>query len=166
MITKIISGIVSGVVAIVAIGLLYVRLKRSRRREKLDSLQKEEDPSYPSNSVDKVNGTFAPPAEHDTLRPHLYSGPDSSEEGLMSYKLDDGPARSNLRLLPAPILPSTAPVPRSPDVATTSSSAPDLSRSFVSPAPFVQGPPVTEDIPLGQVQFSRHPRPNFTTRME
>lgn len=165
MIVKIITGIVSGVIAIVAIGILYGRWKRSRRREAFDSLQKVEDTNHPGNRVDNVDGTFTPPAEDDTLRPHLYSGPDSSEEALMSYKLDDGPARSNLRLLSAPMLPSTAPVPRSPDVATTSSAL-DLSRSFVSSAPFVQGSPVTEDIQLDQVQFSRHPRPNFTTRME
>lgn len=157
-------GIISGVFIIVSIEVLYRRWKRNGRRQKtLDSLHKvEEESEYPDGNK------FAPLAEDAPQSDPPSSLVSNSEEADLGHTLDDDrPARSNMLLRPVPALHPTAPVPRYPHIDRDGvpEPEPELSVSFVTPAPFLLNAPISE-IPLDQVQFSRHPRPNITTRMK
>ncbi|KAF8950303.1 hypothetical protein BGZ52_002995 [Haplosporangium bisporale] len=135
----------------------------SENEENLDGFHKAEDTTH-SDGVDSDTGTLVPPG--DGL-PHLHSKPASSKETSIGHKLDDDkPERSNVLLRSASVLQPTASAPSSSDEPGSGTPESKLSQPSVSPALILPSAPAMEDEPLDYFQFSKHPRPSVTIRME
>lgn len=129
----------------------------------MDGFHKAEDTTH-SDGVDSDVGTLVPPGDE---LPHRHSKPVSREEEGIGHKFDDDePARSNVLLRSASMLHSTESAPRSSLVPESGTPESKLSQPFMSPGLFLPSAPAMEDEPLDYFQFSKHPRPNVTIRME
>ncbi|KAG0025655.1 hypothetical protein BGZ82_009907 [Podila clonocystis] len=160
LVRNVVTGTASAAFALISIIILYLQWAHKDKQKRLDSLQKVEDSKM-------SNATFAPPTG-DELESDLCSNSASRiDETLLGHKLDDQLALSSMLLRPAPMFQPTAPpLPTSLRGNGSRASNPEKSRSFGPPPLYHPGTPVMEDIPLDQVQFSRHPRPNIMTRIE
>ncbi|KAF9373872.1 hypothetical protein CPC16_001608 [Podila verticillata] len=162
-ITGSIITIITGLIALFLIGILYRHGAQSENEENLDGFHKAEDTTH-SDGVDSDTGTLVPPG--DGL-PHLHSKPASSKETSIGHKLDDDkPERSNVLLRSASVLQPTASAPSSSDELESGTPESKLSQPLVSPALILASAPAMEDEPLDYFQFSKHPRPSVTIRME
>lgn len=143
--------------------ILYRHGSQSEKDENLDGFHKAEDTTH-SDGVDSDAGALVPPGDE---LPHLYSKPSSSKETGIGHKLDeDKPERSNVLLRSASVLHPTASAPASSHVPGSVTPESKLSQPLVSPALFLPSAPAMKDEPLDYFQFSKHPRPNVTIRME
>lgn len=160
LVRNVVTGATPAAFILVSIVVIYLQWAHKKKRERLDSLHKVED-------SDISDATFAPPTGHE-LGSVLHSNSASrSDETLLGHKLEDHLALPGMLLRPAPMFQPTAPPqPRSRRMDGSRAPEPEASRSLGSPPPYLPGTPVMEDIPLDQVHFSRHPRPNIMTRME